>query len=247
MLKRKVLFTVVLSLCILHAYGQDDSRTIMRGTVENAETREGVPFVHVLNSTAHQGTTTDGSGAFMIPVMAGDTLNFSVVGYESLQYIAGEQVPGAAEPVRITLRPSTVELKEVEVFAYRDAEALKDAILNLELPDTLERVVIPGAYTGPRREYRPNPLKNPISFAFGGFNKQTRERIKLAEAKRETARWRGLREKVDFIRETADIAEEEIDEFLQFCNLDYNKIEASTEYELALAVNHCIKDYKENR
>lgn len=243
-MKRIVLFLFIFG-SLSYARAQNDPRRIITGSIESSETSDPVSFVHVLNSTSNQGSTTDENGSFLIPVSAGDTLNFSAVGYEGLQYIVGEQTPGESASIQIAMNPSAVELDEVEVFAYRDAEALKDAILNLELPDGPEKVVIPGSYDGPRRAYKPNVM-NPLSLAFGIFDKKSKERIKLADARQETLRWKQMKQKVDFIRETAELEEEEIDEFLQFCNLDYKKIEVSTEYELALAVNHCLKDYKES-
>lgn len=215
------------------------------GRVISAENREPLPFVHIVNSTAKKGTTTDENGFFLMPAAEGDTLLFSAVGFDRLQFIVRQQA--FEGEVEITLSLASVELDEVEVFAYRNAESFKDAVLKLELPEQPDKVTIPGSYDGPRKAYKPNPVLNPLSFAFNMFDKKSKERMKLIEVTQQSERWRQMKQKYDFIMETADLEAEEMEEFLAFCHLDYKTIEASTEYQLALAVNHCLPDFRNSK
>ncbi len=226
---------------------QDTDHSIkVSGEITSLENNEPIPFVHIINTTKQQGLTADHTGHFQFLMHRGDTLVFSSVGFEKYTWTLSEDDDREKVQIKIALKPSVTELGPVEVFAYKNAETFKKEFLALELPEKQEKIYIPGSYEGPRKEYKPTIL-NPMSFVYGMFDKKAKERTKLVEVQQETAQWKQMRKKYDFIKEIAEIEDEELEEFLAFCQIDFHKIEVSTEYELALAINTCLPDYKSSR
>jgi hypothetical protein len=237
------LLLVPLLFATFFTYAQEPVKTVkISGHVMDSETSEPVPFVHIINLTANQGLTTNHKGEFYFTLSPNDTLVFSSVGYEKHVITLDQLSQDDKMNLKIDIKPSTTVLEGVEVVAG-NPEAFKKEFLALELPDRPERIMVPGAYDGPRRDYKPSVL-NPVSFVYSMFDKKAKERIKLVQVQQETERWGQLRRKYDFIKDIADIDDEELEEFLAFCHMDLRQIEFSTEYDLAVAVNRCLPDYK---
>jgi hypothetical protein len=238
----KLLFLPLLFVACL-AFAQETETIRITGTVVDSETNEPVPFVHIINNSARQGLTTDEHGEFFFVMNAKDTLVFSSVGYEKYLLVPG--MHGDQRDFNIAIKPSTTVLQGVEITAFGNEEAFKKEFLALELPEQ-PKIILPGVYNGPRREYKPSVL-NPVSFVYGMFDRKTKERAKLVQVQQESERWSRLRKKYDFIKDIAGIGDDELEEFLDYCRLDIQRIESSSDYELAVAVNVCIPDFKATR
>jgi len=144
----KVLIGSVLGIILFSiahfAIGQTSSRVIQfSGIVVGEDSTSGVPGVHIYVPTAGRGTTSNPYGYFSMPVIEGDSLIISAVGYEKKHFIIPS---GKAEnyTVIIELLPDTTFLPELEVFPYPTEELFKEAILSLNLPyqgdlDNLQR------------------------------------------------------------------------------------------------------------
>ncbi|MGK7392972.1 MAG: carboxypeptidase-like regulatory domain-containing protein [Candidatus Cyclobacteriaceae bacterium M3_2C_046] len=215
------------------------------GEIINGENDKPAEFVHIVNKNTNQGTVSDAQGNFCINMSLSDTLVFSSVGYDRHYFSLSQEPEGNELYVKILLTPSTLELQSVEVFAYKTAEEFKDAILKMEV-EPEESITIPGSYTGPRREVKPTIL-NPISFVFGSFNKKQKEIRKLAEVQRkEAGKLRDLGESYQIVKRITGLEDEqELDQFLEFCQISVKKLETSSEYDLALAINQCWEEYQE--
>ena len=63
--------------------------TLLNGTVTDAETGEGIPFVNIVLKGSSTGTTTDMDGYFQFPtpLSKGDTLTFTYLDYEKTEFI----------------------------------------------------------------------------------------------------------------------------------------------------------------
>lgn len=126
-----ILLTV---LSIQMAFGQGDSRIIQfSGIVLGEDSLSGVPGVHIYTPKAGRGTTTNPYGYFSMPVLEGDSLLISAVGYQRQHYIIP---PGTSQnyTVIIELLQDTTYLPELEVFPFPTEELFKEAVLALELP-----------------------------------------------------------------------------------------------------------------
>lgn len=93
-----------------------------------------VPGVHVYVPSAGRGTTTNPYGFFSMPVLEGDSVVFSAVGFERQHYIVPAHDKDFSLKVLITLKEDVTFLNEVEIFPYPTEAMFKEAVLSLELP-----------------------------------------------------------------------------------------------------------------
>ena len=230
---------------VFTGFAQQDpgKRIVISGEITGIEENEAVPFVHIINQSTKEGIVSDAEGKFQIIMHDNDTLLFSAVGFDKYQFSLNNTPDNDKLFVKIHLNTATMELKPVEVFAYKDAESFKEAILDYELPEDQNQVRIPGSYDGPRREVKPSPL-NPVSFIAYAFSKEAKEKRKLAEIQENAVSGYEIRKKYEFIEEITGLKEERLDQFLEYCQITFNMVKSSSEYDLAVVVNKCLPEFK---
>ncbi|MFA0961249.1 carboxypeptidase-like regulatory domain-containing protein [Roseivirga sp. BDSF3-8] len=104
------------------------------GVVIDAVTEEPLPGVHVYVPLAGRGTTSSSFGYFSMPVLEGDSVVISSVGFRKRGLI----IPATEKDtysVMIELSEDTTMLPTVEVLPYPTEELFKEAVLAMELPD----------------------------------------------------------------------------------------------------------------
>lgn len=115
------------------SYAQQPRRVIQLSGVTMDTVSGPVPYVNVYVPAAGRGVKTNDVGFFSLPVLAGDSVVISSVGYQR-QYVV---VPPDA-PEYLTIFVSMVQdvtyLRAVEVLAYPTEEVFKEAVLALNLP-----------------------------------------------------------------------------------------------------------------
>lgn len=134
--KYNIVCGVLVIICLFSAmdtYAQQPKRVIQLSGVTMDTTTGPVPYVNVYVPAAGRGVRTNGVGFFSLPVLAGDSVIISAVGYQR-QYIV---VPTDA-PEYLTIFVNMVEdvtyLREIEILAYPTEEVFKEAVLALNLP-----------------------------------------------------------------------------------------------------------------
>lgn len=101
--------------------------------VEEDSTSTGLFGVHVYVPKVGRGTVTNQYGYFSMPVLEGDSVLISAVGYQKQHFIIpGNQ--GESFTVLVELASDTTMLSSVEIFPYPTEEMFKEAILALNLP-----------------------------------------------------------------------------------------------------------------
>jgi len=99
------------------------------------DTVEGpLPGVHVYVPKAGRGVTTNHVGFFSLPVLPGDSIVVSSVGYQRRHYIIPEDAP-EYQTIIVRMVQDVTYLDEVEILPYPTEEVFKEAILALNLPD----------------------------------------------------------------------------------------------------------------
>lgn len=93
-----------------------------------------IPGVYVYIPKAGRGTTTNGVGFFSMPVLVGDSIVISSVGYQRRHYIVE---PSEKEFVTIVVPmvEDVTYLKEIVITPYPTEEVFKEAVLALNLPE----------------------------------------------------------------------------------------------------------------
>jgi hypothetical protein len=116
-------------------FGQDQKEVIQFSgvVVDEDSTSTGLFGVHVYVPAAGRGTVTNQYGYFSLPVLQGDSVIISVVGYQKQNFIIpGNQ--GDSFTVLVEMVTDTTILSSVEIFPYPTEELFKEAILALNLP-----------------------------------------------------------------------------------------------------------------
>lgn len=236
-------------------YGQNklplphEQEITVYGEVINKENGEIVPYVHIIDKNTHQGTTSDLSGRFEIRANKTDTLIFSAVGFEKDTLLLNKIT--SYSTVQITLEPAAIELDPVEIYAFKDAAAFKQAILDLKLPEEKSPdLFIPGTNAGQPRALNGNlALASPLTAVQNLFSKEAKELKKYQEALREYPREKLIREKYNrkIVGEITGLKDESLNDFMLFCNVTDDFIIKANEYEIVLAVNKCYKSFLETK
>lgn len=117
------------------AHGQVKRHIIqLSGMILSSEdTLSGLPGVHVWVPKAGRGTTTLNTGFFSMPVLPGDSVVISAVGYVRQHYI----VPNVTEDfltIVVEMTSDNTILSEVTIMPFPTEEVFKQAVLALNVP-----------------------------------------------------------------------------------------------------------------
>ncbi len=133
---RHQLISICFSLLALGLFAQSEQNVVqLTGVVFGVDSTQVVPGVHVYVPKAGRGTTTNPYGFFSLPVLEGDSVVFSAVGYKKTSYIVPEHRKESSIQLIITLPEDITYLEELEVFPYPSEAVFKAAVLAAELPD----------------------------------------------------------------------------------------------------------------
>jgi len=134
----KISFLNLIAIMAIHVpsvFGQNQKEVIQFSgvVVDEDSTSTGMFGVHVYVPTVGRGTVTNQYGYFSLPVLEGDSLVISAVGYQKQHFIIpGNQ--GDSYAVLVEMVVDTTVLSTVEIFPYPTEELFKEAILALNLP-----------------------------------------------------------------------------------------------------------------
>lgn len=94
-----------------------------------------IPGVHVYVPKAGRGTTTNPYGFFSMPVLEGDSVVFSAVGFRRESFVVPKHDKDQSLKTIVTLTEDVAFLEEVEVFPYPSEAMFKEAVLAVQLPN----------------------------------------------------------------------------------------------------------------
>lgn len=136
--KSYLLVLIFIAVCMAADVAAQQSRRVIQlsGIVLGTDERDSVvqlPGVHVYVPKAGRGAVTNALGFFSMPVMVGDSVVISSVGYERKYYIVPNH-PSEFLTIIIELVQDVTYLSEIEVMPFPTEEVFKEAILALNLP-----------------------------------------------------------------------------------------------------------------
>lgn len=114
----------------------NDRRDVIQltGVVTTIDTASGIFGAHIYVPKEGRGTTTNYYGYFSFPVLEGDSIVISAVGFEKVHFIVPE-IERDSYSVIITMLEDTTYLPELEVMPYPTEEMFKEAVLAYRLPN----------------------------------------------------------------------------------------------------------------
>ncbi len=94
----------------------------------------GIMGAHVYVPKGGRGTTTNYYGYFSFPILEGDSVVISAVGYEKVHFIVPE-LERDSYSIIITMREDTTYLQELEITPFPTEELFKEAVLAYRFPN----------------------------------------------------------------------------------------------------------------
>lgn len=123
------------TLSFINAQERNSKRIIQfTGVVLGSDSVTIIPGTHIYIPYSGRGTTTNPYGFFSIPVVEGDSLVFSAVGYKRAFFKVPNHDDESSLKVIITLKEDITFLEEVEVRPYPTEAMFKEALITMELP-----------------------------------------------------------------------------------------------------------------
>jgi len=116
------------------SFAQSKKRVIqLSGIILGEDSVSGLPGVHIYVPKAGRGTTSNRTGYFSMPVLEGDSVVISSVGYTRRHYIVPKS---ATEYLTIIVEMVTdvTYLEEVEIMPFPTEQVFKEAVLALNIP-----------------------------------------------------------------------------------------------------------------
>jgi hypothetical protein len=141
---------------VMQAFAQESVTPVTRiyqlsGIVLNANNEEPVPFARVRVNSTRRRTTCNEEGFFSIPVVQGDTLYFSSIGYHGASLVVKDFLDKYNGDKNIPfiyaiqyMKEDTVNLQGIKVFAYNSPEELRIAMLNMPMDRYAPSIVAQG-------------------------------------------------------------------------------------------------------
>ncbi len=196
------------------------------GEIIDTETKEAIPYVHIVNKNTNAGTASNTEGRFWIRINPSDTLLFSAIGFETYQFIINNQINSERILITIELSQSTLELEDVKVFAFKDEYALKRAILDtkVSLKQEDNSLKIPGVYN---KNWRTPDgggvaLGGPLTKLGNLFSKEQKELKKLQSVQKDFESFQNIKFKYneEVVMNITGLPEDKVEDFMNFCKLE---------------------------
>ncbi|MGF1636725.1 MAG: carboxypeptidase-like regulatory domain-containing protein [Cyclobacteriaceae bacterium] len=126
---------MLLLVGLTELFAQEERKVIQfSGVVVEVDSTMGIPGVHVYVPKAGRGASANPYGYFSFPVLEGDSIVFSAVGYRKFSLVV-PKTDQEKYTVIIPLEQDTTYLKELMVSPYPTEEMFKEAILAMQLPN----------------------------------------------------------------------------------------------------------------
>ncbi len=242
---------IILIVCIIASsvqaqIGITDAKIQVSGEIVDKEDGAPIPYASIANLSKGLMTVSDEQGRFSISISINDSLEFSSLGYNKHVITLSDTLNSDEFNVNIELSRKVYELESVNVYAYKDEESFKKAILEMELPEKEdpEPIHIPGAYYGPKK---PASATGPISFLSQKFGKKARFEKKLQQIREDYNYNKVVNEKFnkELVAEVTGLTDKVLDKFILFCELEDDFIVKSNEYEILVAIDECYNEFTE--
>jgi hypothetical protein len=129
-----VLAIVLLAGVFQQVSAQNQKRVIqLSGVVLDQDSVISIPGVHVYVPKAGRGTSTNGAGFFSMPVLVGDSVVISAIGYQRQSFIVPNHHSDFLTYV-IEMTEDVTYLGNVTITPFPTEEVFKQAVLALNIP-----------------------------------------------------------------------------------------------------------------
>lgn len=230
------------------------------GLIVDDSTGQAVPYAQVFNESKQAGCISDKAGHFKMRGDIGDTLVFSQVGYFGKVQLVGDLNLDSRMEVRI--RPRFYEIAEVRIMRWGSYADFKRSVLALELPETqtdqlrdylfaVSQAEVKGALKEEevRKALSPEPGKPLGAMSVPILSREDLQRINYAKVLEKEKEQRIINQKYnrDIIRKVTNIHNDEIIDFMGFCNFSNEYLLQATEYEIVVMIEKKYQEYQDKK
>lgn len=209
------------------------------GQLLDSASAEPLPFAHVSNYSSERSTVTSSNGYFQIPAEPGDTLVFSIVGYETLGWVVDDSWRDGQKKVKLPL--DTVFLDDVIISDIPPEAIFKQRIVDYQPEDTtfwyygMPKPVEKGPDPMLLEKNVNNPLfavTHPADFLYHKFSKREKERRKYHKIVQQQSRRQIAYEKFsrDWVGEMTDLEGDVLTDFIHYCDYSLEYLEKTPKY-----------------
>ena len=104
------------------------------GVTASDDNRYPIPYVTVLVKGRFAGTVSDSRGFFSFVALAGDTVQFSAIGYRTTYAKIPKDIKDNEYSIVQLMERDTIQLRVVDVYPWPSKRAFREAFVSLELP-----------------------------------------------------------------------------------------------------------------
>lgn len=110
------------------------------GVVVSGDSLQPVPFTAITVKGTYRGTLSDYYGFFSFVAQEGDTIEFSVIGFQKSTYILPDSLEGSRYSIIQVLNQDTIMLPTTVIYPWPTKEQIYEYFLKAPVPDDdLER------------------------------------------------------------------------------------------------------------
>ncbi len=239
-----LLFLVIL----LSAGTNKGDQHMQEGIVVDSVTGRPISFTHIVNESTRTGYITDSAGKFQIHYKKGDTLVFVSLGY------LGRVMIVDSLPHQISLIPRTYKIDEVSVETYRSYNQFRKDFLEIELEKDPEieglpkgkPIDIPVLLDTNELSSPAFLILHPLSYFYYRFSKEEKSKRKAFYLERQAGERLQIEKKFnrDIVTRITGFENEELTNFIGFCNFSHPFLLEATELEIVAKINERFKVYK---
>ena len=139
MMMKKIVYVILLNCISLFALNAKDIIQFS-GYVRDIESGSPVPLCAVYIQGENRGTISGYDGFFTFAAAKGDTIVVKSLGYKSFKVVIPNDIENKSFTKEISLDRDAYELKGVTIKPLPSPGQLRQAMLNLDIPDNLQQL-----------------------------------------------------------------------------------------------------------
>jgi len=215
-------------------FAQQNEITVNAKVVD--ENNNPVPYADIAFRRLQLGFSSNKEGFFTAKMLQSDSLVILKKGHVPTKLVLKDSIPKSAYNITIVLARVPQELTEVQIFAIRTHQQIRQEINKLYIKQT---DINPDA----------RPFTNPLSYLYELFSKHEKEKRVAAKLEAEEAKRLILKNLFRLYNtyNIIDLDEDEYDRFITFLNLPYEFLQRTSDYDLAVNIKRMYASYEKDK
>lgn len=244
------LLLCLLGIFFIHASAQQELKKNVCYQLVDYTSNKVIPYAHIYNESKRYGAIADSVGRFSITASEGDTIILMALGYLGTTHKVQEHDFDTCN--RINLDPRSYKIEQVEVSIPRSYEQFQHEIMNLKDEDkVIEELPEHNPYKTPEvldtniTHKLGYMIMHPVSGLYYRFSKEEKSKRQVWYLQQQELRQEEVDEKYnrDIVSEITGYKDDELTQFMGFCNFSFNYLLETNHYDIILAIEEKQHEY----